>query len=776
MSDHAFEFLSQIEPFSDIPAANLKSLADRVEAENHSKGAILFKQGVSEIDRIMILRKGAAEVYYIVPEGKKTSLMLKRGDIIGAVSTLMNGGVSLRTVGVTENAAFYSIPAAAFREACNGNEALYEYFADKFSRQMLDESYASIVAESQAVHFLSQTEPFSLLPREEIARVANQLSIVRYTENTKLFTQGHSRLEYLYIIQKGSAERYFEDKNAKILRETLKEGDTYGGISILVNDAVSVRTLVILEDTYFYLLPLHTFQDLCARHESFSDYFTRAFGRRMLDKSYAAYIVESAKPADDHPKLFNMPVSEFTTTDLVFCDRNAPIQEAAAIMSRHGCSSIFIKNSDGEYVGIVTDNDLRKKVIARGYDISKPAADIMTTPLCRIPAQAPVLEALMQMTQKGIKHVAVADAEDKVYGLISEHDLLAAQVQSPSFLVREIGAAGSIAAVKDRQRQLPGMIRQLMNSGANANNLTRLISTVADAALERLIGFALEEMGPPPVRFAFMIMGSEGRREQTLKTDQDNAIIYEDAEGADKEKAEAYFETFAEKVCTWLDEVGYNFCEGGVMAKNPKWRQPLSVWKEYFFKWIRKAEAEDLLQSSIFFDFRGAHGDMALVDELRGFLFDSLQGWVGFFRHLTENALHFKPPLGFFGNFVLESKGKHRDVFDIKSAMMPVVDFARIYALQNGIEETNTLERLNRLYRKKVLTWDNYHEIEQAYTYLMQMRFARQVVAILEENAEPDNYINPKKLTRIQRTMLKEIFKRIENIQGKINFEFIGIM
>ncbi len=210
-----------------------------------------------------------------------------------------------------------------------------------------------------------------------------------------------------------------------------------------------------------------------------------------------------------------------------------------------------------------------------------------------------------------------------------------------------------------------------------------------------------------------MILGSEGRQEQTLKTDQDNAIIIEDLPAKAAKEAMSYFLSFSEKVCGWLDEAGYDFCKGGVMAKNPQWCQPLKVWKNYFMEWIHTAAPEALLQASIFFDFRGAYGDTDLIDELRSHLFESLVGWQGFFRHLAENALFFTPPISFFRNFLVESKGEHRDSFDIKAA--------------------------------------------------------------IEENGKPDNYINPKKLSRIEQTTLKEIFKRIEKFQAKLSFDFTGM-
>ncbi|MGD9250846.1 MAG: DUF294 nucleotidyltransferase-like domain-containing protein, partial [Desulfobacterales bacterium] len=326
----------------------------------------------------------------------------------------------------------------------------------------------------------------------------------------------------------------------------------------------------------------------------------------------------------------------------------------------------------------------------------------------------------------------------------------------------------------EKHRQLPGLVQSLINSGARAENVTRLLSTIADAILNRLVELAVESLGPPPARFVFMIMGSEGRREQTLKTDQDNAIVFQDVGDAELPEVRRYFLQLGETVCTWLDETGYSFCEGGVMAMNPDWCQPLGVWREKFSGWIHSADAQDLLHSSIFFDFRGAFGDMGIIDQLRRHLFDSLTGWSGFFRHLTENALHFKPPIGFFRNIVVESKGEHRNAFDIKRAMMPVVDFARIHALKNHISETNTQGRLFDLHAGGHISDKDYEEISKSYSYLMQLRFIRQITAVIEEDAPPDNYINPKKLSRMEQTMLKEIFKHIENFQTKMSFEFTG--
>jgi CBS domain-containing protein len=402
---------------------------------------------------------------------------------------------------------------------------------------------------------------------------------------------------------------------------------------------------------------------------------------------------------------------------------------------------------------------------------------IMSSPIQAISEQALLYEAHLAMIAKDIRHLAIENSESQIVGIISRRDLLLAQAQSPSFTIFEIATASKVKDVFEKHKKLPNIINGFLESGATVKNITRYITTFSDTILNKLVEFALDELGPAPCRFAFMIMGSEGRREQTLKTDQDNAIIFEDI--SDKtiiEQVQKYFLNFGEKVCGWLDKSGFEYCRGEIMAKNPKWCQPLSVWKKYFSAWIFTAAPEDLLESSIFFDFRGGYGDMELINALKNFLNDSLIGWAGFFRHLTENALYYKPPLGFFGNILVESKGKYRDTFDIKAAMMPVIDFARIYSLKHHVEETNTQERLFKLHLLKVLTWEEYNELEQAYSFLMQLRFRHQVKMASHEKVPPDNFVNLKKLSRIEQTMLKEIFKRIDKFQSKLNIDFTGLV
>jgi CBS domain-containing protein len=769
-------FLSNMPHFSFLSPEELEKVVKSTEVKALSQEKRLAVQGKTKIDHIYIVKKGQMSIYE-EEEGVQPKFkgQIKPGEVFGGISLLMNGGISIRTVVVEKNSEFYMVPKEIFFDLCEGSKDFYEYFVENFSKHVFDPGLKSLIESGQARAFLSNIVPFSFLPEEAIEKISKTLSMVFYPKGAILHVQGRSRLGHLYILQKGLAERYFEEEGKQSLRAILDEGDIYGGISILLNDGIPIRTLHVLEDSYFYLLPKKEFQQMASQYEEFTEYFTDSFGKRMLDRTYSSIIARASAPVQESQQYFNQPVRHVYNANPVIGTPDMTIQQVAQKMSKENASYLIMPASGNFQAGIITTSDLAHKVIANGIDYQGSAVEIMKSPLITIKDHAIVFEALMKMMEFDIKHLPVINSQDRLVGIVSNRELISSQGQSPLFLLREISKAESFNDIADKHKRMPALVKSLINSNVTSRNINRMITTVSEAILKKVMFFALQEMGPPPKPFVFMILGSEGRNEQTLKTDQDNAIIFEDVPEKDLPEVKAYFLRLGEKVCNMLDRAGYKFCEGGIMAKNPDWCQPFSVWKNYFSAWIYKAEGEDLLKSSIFFDFRSGYGEKYFINDLREHLNESIANWSGFLRHMTENALHFKPPLGFFRNFVVESKGKHRDSFDIKGAMMPIVDFARIYALKHQVEATNTFDRLNELYLKKALTKEEYEELEKAYGYLMQLRFSRQVISATEQESGPDNFINPKRLTHVEQSMLKEIFKRIEKFQSKMNFEFIGI-
>ena len=617
--------------------------------------------------------------------------------------------------------------------------------------------------------------PFSFLPEKTKEELLSYFSSETIKKDTILLAQEISSIEKFLVLSQGSAQYYFEQNNEETLQGRLNEGDNFGGISILLNDGVAIRTLKVLEDSVFLSLDTNIFLKTCTEFEEFKAYFTNAFGKLMLNKSYAGIIARQIKDKEFNLPFFNQPISAIFRPNIVTCPHDATINDVARKMAKNGSGSLFIKDEEGKVDAIITDADLINSAIAKGLDVGHPASAIVSSPVVSVPADSQVFEAFITMIGQDKKHLAVSSKANDIIGTISDKDLIAAQAYSTYLLIKTIKAAKNVDQLENMHSKMALMLLDPIRNGANPEYITRLITSFSDAILDKVIEFSIAKLGSPPCKFAFMIMGSEGRGEQTLVSDQDNGIVYEDLE-SDKDRAYAseYFGKLAELVCDQLNTAGYKFCTGKCMAKNPKWCQSLLNWKKYFHHWIYQGSPEDLLHSSIFFDFKGVWGNLELTDQLKLFLLDSVEKRAGFLRHLTENALHFKPPIGLFGKLVVESDGEHKDSFNLKWAMQPIVDLARVYSLKHGIAQTNTLTRLFRLYTKNVFNNKQYIDLVQTYNYVMHLRFLRQITTIIDEEKQPDNYINPNNLSYLDKAMLKEVFKKIDQFQKSLQAEFVG--
>jgi CBS domain-containing protein len=458
---------------------------------------------------------------------------------------------------------------------------------------------------------------------------------------------------------------------------------------------------------------------------------------------------------------------------LVACDLGTTVQQAAAIMVRAKTSAILVRAPGGEPIGILTDQDLRSRVLAEGRGAQMPVSAVMSAPLVRIPARALLFEAARLMQERGVQHLVVTDEAGAAVGVLTGTEILHAQRHAVALLLSELQAAATPEALRDSRAKLPVFVKALLESGARVETVTRIMTTVSDAVVARLLGLAEAELGPPPARYAFVVLGSEAREEQTLATDQDNALIYADVPAAEREAAQAYFLRLGETVCAGLDLVGYRRCKGEVMACNPKWCQPLAQWRRYFADCVAAANPQDLLDVNVFFDLRCAWGEGELVTQLRQHLHQQLAGDTRhtFFFHLAQSTLQFRPPRGFFGNIQLEAAGDEPAKFNIKAAIIPLVNFARIYALQHGYVETNTLDRLRRLRDQGRLVPSSHDELVQAYSALMLMRLTHQAAQV-QRGLPPDNAMDLRELTQLERSMLKKIFADIAVFQARLETDF----
>ena len=368
-----------------------------------------------------------------------------------------------------------------------------------------------------------------------------------------------------------------------------------------------------------------------------------------------------------------------------------------------------------------------------------------------------------------IHHLAV-ERRGRVIGVITSHDIMLLQGHSPYYLFKEIRGQQKIIGLYALAQKIPEVIRSLIKEGAKAGNITQMIAILNDHILERMLSLLEEEMGPPPVSYCWLLMGSEGRREQTFKTDQDNAIVYADpVNDEEKSSAEKYFKEFAAKAIDHLVNCGYPLCPGEIMATNPKWCQPLSVWKGYFSRWIDSPDPEELLNATIFFDFRSGLCDSGLALDLRRHLNEKTREKDMFLFHLARQCMSTRVPLSFFKNFIVNKDGEHKHHLNIKrQGLTPFVNFARVLALKYGISETNTLARLKALLADGCISQEIWKLANDAYELQMQQRLIHQLRQ-MEEGTMPDNHINPEQLSDLDRKMLKEAFTVIERLYSVLD-------
>lgn len=471
--------------------------------------------------------------------------------------------------------------------------------------------------------------------------------------------------------------------------------------------------------------------------------------------------------------LMNQPIRHYVT-GFIKCHLNTTIHDAAVLMTRKNQDVILIQG-ESEFIGIINNSDLKKRVIAENRNIQRPVSEIMTSPVCTIQDNALLFEAILRFSREGISHLGVKNDNGELYALIRYQDVTAIFQNSVSYLVREIETAEDIGQLKKIHNRLPVLIGALIDSGDKTPNITRIITAVSDAITSRIIALAIDTLGNPPCDFAFMVMGSEGRMEQTLSTDQDNAIVFQDLPKDEMKKAYQYFLQLGHVVSQNLNEVGYAYCKGNIMASNPQWTQPLAMWKEYFTGWIETSDPQSILDASIFFDFRYIYGTTGIVDELRTHVNHSLENKSVFFYHLAQSVTKFKPPLSLFGSIIGKNDAEDHVNLDIKKILMPIAGFIRVYALKNKVGKTNSLARVRELYTMQVITKSMHDELILSYNYLMQLRFRFQTLGILESRI-PDNIVDINKLTHIEVATLKKVFAEIGNLQTKINFDFKGTL
>lgn len=610
---------------------------------------------------------------------------------------------------------------------------------------------------------LHRFAPFDALPEETLNGIAPRIQVSYFKAGSTILEAGAS-IQDLHYVRSGAVEIY--RRNGELYNR-LGEGDIFGQAGLLRSNKVRFPAKA-LEDSLIYFIPADLFAELCEQHDSFAE-FVEAEGHSRLKSA-----VEGQGRASE---LIQLKARTLLSRSLVWVSQDTSILDAARLMAAESVSCVAVvepvPDAPDKLLGLVTDRDLRTRVLAANLSSSLPISTVMSSDPVVIQANDSVFEAMLCMLRRNIHHLPVVH-KGRTLGLINLSDIIRHESQSSLHLVNSISNQNSVAGLRSLLRDLRGTYVRMVRDGATAHMIGSAISGIGRAFTQRLLELAERDLGPPPVPYCFMALGSMARDEQLLVTDQDNALVLDDS--FDPVQHDAYFLKLATFVSDGLAACGYSYCKGGIMATNDQWRQPLRVWKGYFTQWIDKPNAATLLNSSIFFDLDGVYGQLELVETLKILCAQKSSASPAFLTAMARNALNRTPPLGFFRTFVMETDGRQKQIINLKGrGTAPLTDLIRVHALACASTAQNSVERLEAISATKLMQPAAIEHLRYALEFLSMVRIRHQVDA-LENGQQPDNYIEPERFSSSERHNLKEAFQVLSHAQKFLRFRYPGIV
>jgi CBS domain-containing protein len=610
-------------------------------------------------------------------------------------------------------------------------------------------------------NFLSRYQPFSGLSQGALSYVSQNLEISYFRSGSAILEYGEE-IHHLYIVRSGVVEAYRRNGD---LYHLLDQGDIFGHIGLLMNNRVRFPAKAVT-DTLIYCLPESDFFKLCNDHGSFADFVEVDETARL----------RQAVIATEGNTLTTLQVNALLTRDVVSIERRETIQKAAQAMKNENISAILITDSERRkkgdnpgFVGVVTDRDLCTKVLASGLSSDTPVEEVMTTELLWLDHKAFVFEAMLVMLRKNVHHLPILRGKT-IIGILEMTDIVRYESQSSLLLVRTIFIQNSIEELAAMSTQVKNCFTRMVNEGGNSRMIGSAMAVIGRSFIQRLAELAEKKYGPPPVSYCILILGSMARDEQLIVTDQDNALILDEA--YDPKQHGEYFARFVAFICDGLAACGYDYCTGHIMATNQKWQKTLSQWQECFADWIDNPQPEALLNSSIFFDLDGVCGHTEWADQLRTFICERTKENGKFLACIARNALNRTPPLGFFKNFVMEKDGQQNKSINLKRrGTAPLADLIRVHALAVGTRAQNSFARLDDIIQAGILPTGRGPDLRDTMEFISMVRIRHQAISIVS-GIKPDNNIDPEKMSDFERRNLKDAFQVLSNAQNFLKYKY----
>ncbi|HEX9298812.1 MAG TPA: DUF294 nucleotidyltransferase-like domain-containing protein [Actinomycetota bacterium] len=599
--------------------------------------------------------------------------------------------------------------------------------------------------------FLAVYPPFDGLDDDRMRRIGSATQVEFFPAGTTILERSGEPAAYLYVVRKGAVEILDQGR----LIDLIGEGETFGELS-LVSGQGPVASVRAAEDTLCYLIPRALAEELL--QSAGGTRFLASVARRRLDSRFST---------TEMPDLLAR-VGAQVRRPLVTASPDATVAQVASLMTEQRVSSLLIPI--GEDWGIVTDRDLRSRVLAAGRTADVPVTEVMTSPIVTVPAETRVAEVLLGMLERGIHHLPVTDGTGRVIGMVTDTDLLGLARQSPFALKSAIERAPDHDAAVAAARDLPETVATLVDTSVDPVDIGHVIAVTIDALTRRLLELGIARLGEPPLRWAWLALGSEARREQAMFTDQDHALALEPGDRAD-EDVDPYFAELARVVTDGLEAAGIHRCHGNAMAEHPSLRRSLDGWVEAFRGWMQDPGAEGSILSSIVFDYRQIAGPLEAEPALDEVVRSAPRTYPAFVRHLSRRALDLKPPTGFFRDLVVEAKGEHAGRLDIKHGGITIAtNLARAYDIRTGRSDKGTLERLRAASDTGQISEASREALEETFQLLWAIRLEHQVVQH-RSGAAADDFVDPQGLGPVRRRALKEAFRILAAEQRALQLE-----
>ncbi|EED32648.1 cyclic nucleotide-binding protein [gamma proteobacterium NOR5-3] len=612
---------------------------------------------------------------------------------------------------------------------------------------MTDATISGDASELASVReFLRGSLPFNELNDLELETALAAMRVSYHAHGERFSVESeHSGLR---ILRSGAVD--IRDADNKLL-DRLGEGESFS-IAGLNADRGNVMALVI-EDALIYRLPEAAYHSLRSANRGFDRYFSSQRSRRL--RRAARYQPE--------PNAMLAPVSSVMTRDILTVSPELTVQQAARAMAERRVSSTFVLEGE-ELLGILTDRDLRTRVLAAGLNNQTLVRDVMTPNPESISAQESLFATTLLMTQRSFHHLPVLE-DGRLAGVVTTSDLIVARKNDPVYLVQHISRQDSVEGIADLVSCMGHLMVEWVNGGMRAAQVSQILTAISDAVAVRLIQLAEADLGEAPAPWAWLGFGSQARGEQLLGADQDNGIVIADSVG---DEDLHWYKALAEKVCDGLALCGYKYCPGGIMASNDLWRLPLARWKETVRSWTRTPTGDAVMRVSIFFDIRALYGDHRLAESIQALMLEAASSNSIFLAALAGNVLDNRPPLGVFRRFVVDRNGEHRDSLNIKKrGVLPVTEIARLHALAAKLPDVNTAARLQSLVSAGRMAMVDSRNLTDALHFIQGLRMDHQCGQIQRGEAV-DNYINPRALPRLAKEQLRDAFTIIDEAQASV--------